>query len=289
MLAYALTALLAITQTDQTVPVQKGTRLDIINFSGEVTIKVWDRDEVRVEVQHSDRETVDIRTVNQRLTIRGRSRTGAVRTLDYTLSVPRWMPISVSGNYTDVTMDGVGADVSVETIRGDVTVKGGSGFVSLKSVQGQLVLQNAKGKIEMTSVNEGIRLADVTGDISAETTNGGITMDRVDTTNLDVYTINGNISYDGPIRDKGAYRLTTHNGTIGMTIAERVNATLLVRTYNGGFRSTFPIKADDPNNRRRFTLTFGDGSARVEIESFNGAIALRRPGESTQNNRGRQR
>src|SRR5258705_4089796 len=141
MLAYALAALLAITQTDQTVPVQKGTRLEINNFSGEVSIKVWDRDAVRVEVQHSDRETVDIRTVNQRLTIRGHSRSGATRSLDYTLSVPRWMPVSVSGNYTDVTMDGVGADVSVETTGGDVSGKGGAGFVSLKSVQGENLLQ----------------------------------------------------------------------------------------------------------------------------------------------------
>ena len=91
--AYALTALLAITQTDETVPVQKGTRLDISNFSGEVSIKVWDRDAVRVEVQHSDRETVDIRTVAPRLVIRGRSRSGFTRSLDYTISVPKWMEI----------------------------------------------------------------------------------------------------------------------------------------------------------------------------------------------------
>ena len=91
MLAYALTALLAITQTDQTVPVQKGTRLDIVNFSGEVAIKVWDRDAVRVEVQHSDRETVDIQTVNQRLTIRGRSRNGPTKS---GLRMPRAEPIT---------------------------------------------------------------------------------------------------------------------------------------------------------------------------------------------------
>ena len=91
-------------------------------------------------------------------------------------------------------------------------------------------------------MNEGIRLADISGDLSAESTNGSIILDRIDSGNVDLYTVNGNISYDGPIKDKGLYRLTTHNGLIAVAVPEKVNAALTVRTYNGGFRSTFPIK-----------------------------------------------
>jgi len=58
-----------------------------------------------------------------------------------------------------------------------------------------------------------------------------------------------------------------------------VNATLMVRTYNGSFKSTFPVKQDDQAPRKRFTLTLGNGSAHLELESFGGTIALRRPGE----------
>src|SRR5262249_4763216 len=72
---------------------------------------------------------------------------------------------------------------------------------------------------------------------------------------------------------------TTHNGMIAVPIPERVNATLMVRTYNGSFRSTFPVKQDDQNPRKRLTLTLGNGSAHIELESFGGTIALRRPGE----------
>ncbi len=98
---------------------------------------------------------------------------------------------------------------------------------------------------------------------------------------MDLYTVNGNISYDGPIKDKGIYRLTTHNGVIAMAVPEKVDATLMVRTYNGGFRSTFPIKlGDDQNPHKRFTLTLGSGSAHIELESFGGTILLRRPGET---------
>src|SRR6267143_6262511 len=293
MIGLFIAAMMAVTTTDQTVPVAKGVKLDVNNFAGDVNIKVWDKDAVRVEATHSDRETVDIKQGEQVLTIRSRStRGGPPRSLDYTISVPSWMAISVGGTYADVMMEGVGGDVTVETTRGDIKVNGGSGFVSLKSVQGEIFLEKAKGRIEVRAVNEGIHLADINGDLSAESTNGSIILDRIDSANVDLYSVNGNISYDGPIKDKGLYRLTTHNGLIAVGLPERVNAVLRVRTYNGSFRSTFPVKTDDENQRKRFTVTLGNGSAHMELESFGGTIALRRPGEprpETERRRPRER
>jgi DUF4097 and DUF4098 domain-containing protein YvlB len=195
----------------------------------------------------------------------------------------------VTGTYSDVTLEGVGGDVNVETNRGDIIVNGGSGFVSLKSVQGEISLRNTRGRVDVSSVNEGIRLADITGDVSAETTNGGIVMERIDSENVDVYAVNGNVTYEGPIREKGTYRLTTHNGTVSLAVPEKANLTLSGRTYNGSFRSSFPVKVEEPNTRRRFSLTFGNGNARVEVETFNGSIVLRRPGEPAPQGRGRSR
>src|SRR5258707_13150423 len=281
MLGTLLVAMMAITPTDQTVQVAKGTKLDVNNFAGDVNVKVCDKDAVRVEVNNSDRETVDIKQVEQSLRIRSRStRGGPPRSLDFTISVPSWMAITVAGTYADVTMEGVGSDVSVETTHGDVKVRGGSGFVSLKSVQGEITLEKAKGRVEVRAVNESIHLADISGDLSAESTNGSIILDRIDSANVDLYALNGNISYDGAIKDKGLYRLTTHNGMIAMPVPEKANATVTLRTYTGGIRSTFALPGDPEQRRnKRQTLTLGNGSAHVELESFGGAISLRRPGE----------
>jgi DUF4097 and DUF4098 domain-containing protein YvlB len=281
MLASLLFALAIAQQpTDQTVQVQKGAKLDLVNSAGDVNIKVWDRDAVRVEADHSTRDRVDIQTDGQVLTIRSRSERGRSRSVDYTITVPAWMALSIRGTYADVTIDGAAADVTVETNGGDIHVTGGSGFVALKSVQGQITLSRAKGRVEVRSVNEGLFLADISGDVMAETTNGSITLDRIDSANVDLYTVNGTISYDGPIKDKGVYRLTTHNGQVAMPIPEKANVELTVRTYSGSFRSTFPLKLDEEQSRRkRFTLTMGTGSAKVDLESFGGTIALRRPGE----------
>jgi DUF4097 and DUF4098 domain-containing protein YvlB len=276
--AVALTMLLGAS-TDQTVDVKKGVRLEVHTFTGDVNIKVWNRDAVRIEADHSDRQTVEIRPGEQSLVVRGQSRIGPMSSIDYTITVPAWMAVNVSGMGTDVVLDGVGADVNVETTRGDIHLRGGSGFISVKSVQGSITIERAKGRIEAQTVNDNVHVSDTAGDLTVGTTNGSIVLERIDTGNLDASTVNGMIAFDGSIHDKGSYRLTTHNGAVSMAIPDKVNATLRVRTYGGSFRSTFPLKLDDQDRQNRFTLTLGDGSARIELESFNGSIALRRPGE----------
>ena len=39
-------------RTDETIPVQRGTRLSIDNFAGEVIIHTWDKDSVHVVARH---------------------------------------------------------------------------------------------------------------------------------------------------------------------------------------------------------------------------------------------
>jgi DUF4097 and DUF4098 domain-containing protein YvlB len=290
MLAVVAVTLMLGATTDQTIEVKKGVRLEVHTYTGDVNVKVWNRDAVRVEAEHSDRQTVEIRPGEQSLVVRSRSRIGPMSSVDFTITVPTWMAVNVEGIGTDVMLDGVGGDVNVESQRGDIHVRGGSGFISVKSVQGSITIERAKGRIEAQTVNDSIKVSDTTGDLAVGTTNGGIVLERIDTANLDASTVNGTIAFDGPIRDKGSYRLTTHNGAVSMAMPEKVNATLRVRTYGGSFRSTFPLKLDDQDRQNRFTLTLGDGSARIELESFNGSISLRRPGEPRpESNRDRNR
>ena len=39
--------------TDETVTCHRGTRLSVNNFAGEVIVRGWDRDAVRVQARHS--------------------------------------------------------------------------------------------------------------------------------------------------------------------------------------------------------------------------------------------
>src|SRR5262245_47244644 len=109
---FALTLATAAAQTDQTVEVRRGTRLEVHQFAGDVVVKVWNRDAVRIEADHTDRQSVDIRPGDQSLVIRGRTRNGPSRSIDYTITVPSWMVVNVEGTAADVFLEGVGADVT---------------------------------------------------------------------------------------------------------------------------------------------------------------------------------
>lgn len=268
-------------QTDQTVSVSRGARLAIDNYAGEVVIRGWDKDAVRVQARHKAGTTVDIQKDTSLITIRA-STNPPHSPVDYEITAPSWMPMIIEGQYIFVTIEGVQGELSVTTVRGDVALKN-VGSATAKTIKGAIEVDGARGRVSLSSVNEDITIAGTSGDLSAETTNGSITLERVQSTNVQMTTVNGDITYDGSIADKGHYSFATHNGDITLTVPGTANATFTVRTYSGEFISSLPAKGPDPSEvrrGRRVVYTLGNGSAEVDIESFGGEIRLRRAGSS---------
>ena len=270
--------------SEKTVDVTKGTRLVLNNQAGEVVVRSWDQDRVRIVANHGSRETVSAETTDNTLRIRT-TRTGSgSRTpgslVDYQITVPRWMPVNLSGTYLDATIEGTQAEVTVETVHGNARVTGGNGSVSLRSVEGVITVDKASGRVQANTVNEGIRITNSSGEISAETTNGDVFIDNAQTSNLEVFTVNGEVTFNGTIRDSGVYKLGTHNGDIRVGLGGANNATIFVRTFQGDFAADFPVQLPEGQNARsgskRFNFTLGTGSARIELQSFGGDISLAR-------------
>jgi DUF4097 and DUF4098 domain-containing protein YvlB len=265
-------------RTDQTIDVAKGTRLVLNNNAGEVVVRSWDRDQLRVQATHSEREKIDIQTAEMTVRIRARAARGPASLVDYQITVPRWMPVNLSGSYLESTIEGTTAEVNVETVHGNVRVVGGSGNVSARSIEGEITVDKAAGRVSAFTVDGGIRLLNVTGDASAETTDGDIVVENAQTSSLDVSSVDGDVTFNGPIRDKGTYRLTTHDGDIRVGLGSAANATVFVRTFQGDFNADFPIQLPEGQTARsgskRFNFTLGTGSARIEVQSFDGDIVL---------------
>jgi DUF4097 and DUF4098 domain-containing protein YvlB len=281
LLMLAAIASLALAQeTDTTVSVHQGQRLDFSNFGGSIVIKTWRQSAIRVRASHSSRVRIDVSAEGPTVSLRPRSR-GGPSEVDYDLLVPEWMPITIQGSpSSDVTIEGTQAEVSVETVEGSIRVVGGSGNITLHSVEGDITLESAKGHVELNSVDGGIEVRDCNGDIKSETVDGDITMLGIVSGDVDANTVDGSIEYDGSIQDGGRYRLTTHGGDVTISIAEKTNATISVSTFSGSVDASVPltIMGTTPT-RHRFTFTLGSGSARVELESFDGSLRLRRPGD----------
>ncbi len=275
----ATLAALALTQqTDTTVPVRAGARLEVHNYGGEIAVKTWSRNAVRVVADHSSRDRISVDASEQVVRVKTEPGRRGPSQIDYAVTVPAWMALNLSGVYTDIKVDGAQNEITAETVQGEVTVLGGSGNVSLKSVMGAVTLEKARGRIDLSSVNEEIRATDVSGDITAETVNGDITLIQIESANAEANTVNGDITYDGTIKDGGRYRFGTHDGDVRVAVPEKANASVSVSTFNGDFNACFPVQLTG-KTKHRFNFTLGSGSARLELESFSGDIKICRPGQ----------
>ena len=115
--------------------------------------------------------------------------------VDYDITAPAWMPIKVEGTYNFVTMDGVQGEVFANTVRGDIVIKGRLRPGHREDDRGGDHRRGARGKVDLRSVNQGIKITGASGDITAETTNGSITLSRIESSNVESATVNGNIIY----------------------------------------------------------------------------------------------
>ena len=129
--------------------------------------------------------------------------------------------------------------------------------------------------VQATTVNEGIRITNSSGEINAETTNGNIFIDNATTSNLEAFTVNGEVTFNGTIRDNGVYKLGTHNGDIRVGLGSANNATIFVRTFQGDFAADFAftravgeafLAAFPPIVRRRMGLAWTDAEMEQLLE-----------------------
>lgn len=280
MLAILAAASLALAQqTDTTLAVRQGARLDVENFGGEIVVRSWTQDRVRIQATHSTRDWIEIATSASAIHVEAESRRGMPHLVEYQITVPAWMPVQLSGVSTDMQVEGTRAAVRVETVEGGITVTGGT-EVTVESVEGDVIVTGARGRVDASSVDGEVRLTDIVGDIGAESVDGNIII-QAQSANVDASTVDGDIYYAGTIRDAGRYDLATHDGTITISVPEGANATVTVASFNGEFEASFPVQITprQTGRDRRFSFTIGTGSARVQLETFDGQVLLRRPGE----------
>ena len=280
MLLALLTGTLALApdvQVDTTLNAVRGQRLAVNAYAGEVTVRAWNRNAVRIEADGNQNQ-LEIASSPTGISIRTQGRHGPPEEITIRISAPAWIGLSLAGVNTSAKVEGIRAPISVETVEGEVDVTGGESLISLRSVQGSVRLRGARGRINVNSVNDDVEVANSSGDIAAQTVNGEILLQGVDASSLDANTVNGDISYSGPIRSNGRYTLSTHNGDLTLTVPQGTSAGVTVSTFSGDFESEFPVPLQGTRKGKGFNFTLGSGSAQVTLESFQGTIRLVRPG-----------
>ncbi len=260
--------------TDTTVALQGATRLELSSFEGDIRVSTWDRPAVRIQADHDDDTRISVETGGRTLRIHARTRGGPPE-VRWRLTVPASLVLDLSAHSGDVEVSGVRSEVRVSAGEGDVTVRGGRGFVAVQSVEGAVLLEDVDGDVSVSSVDGAITVRQARGELSLSAVDGAITMEGISASRVEASTVDGEVRFDGALQSGGRYRLASHDGDVTVTAAA-IDAEVSVSTFSGEFESDFPVTLRGTGNRRRLTFTLGRGDARLELESFDGTVALRR-------------
>jgi hypothetical protein len=287
--ALALAAATLLQQVDTTFPVPAGARIDIDNMNGQVQVRTWSRDAVRVHVQRQANAHVQISTTGSVVRVETRPGTavpvragapGATApehagrpTAAIVLTVPRGMAVDIGGVFLDADVEGTAAGVSVRTVHGDVIVRGGS-TVRIESVLGSVTTDGATGSVDARSVNKDVRVIDARGDVRAEAVNGNVILERIRSARVEAGTVTGGVSYAGALADGGRYSFTSHSGDVTVAVPAAANATLSLATMSGQLVADFPIQLTEARPGQRLSVVLGSGSAAVEVKSFSGRVRV---------------
>ncbi|MGC2696547.1 MAG: DUF4097 family beta strand repeat-containing protein [Candidatus Angelobacter sp.] len=255
------------------IEIAPGGSVNIFNGDGSVTLHSAPGHQVLVSyVTHSVKVEVDQNSAanNQRVelithALPGQKPTADEAKVDYDITVPP------------------GVAVSVNTISAPVTADGLSGDISLSSETGQMAVSNvAKSHLHLRGMNAPITLKNITNaHIDVQSSGGAVSLKNVTGPRVTVGTTNGNIDYSGDCSGGGDYIMTTHSGAIDVTLPPTASVDLSARSRNGSVENDFPLQEKThqsfvPTQGRSFAGTSNSGSSSVELQSFSGKIRVKK-------------
>jgi hypothetical protein len=137
-----------------------------------------------------------------------------------------------------------------------VRVPAGVDFVG-RTVNGDVETESLGGNVYARTVNGGIDVA-AAGYVEASTVNGSIRASM------------GRGDWDGDLE------FHTVNGSITLELPDGLGAEVRAKTVNGALETDFPLTVQGRWGPRSLTGTIGDGGRRLDLETVNGSIRLRR-------------
>ncbi len=272
--AALLTTLLSQPGADTTMAVTRGTRLSVNNHAGRITVTAWNRDELQVRsVSSDDDASLRVDASGQDIRISQRMQYGPSE-IDITISAPAWMALNLQGIETEIVVSGSRAPVSAQSVEGDVTITGGVDNVSVNAVEGDVRVSGVQGSLSIQAVDGDVIVQDLTGALTVEGIDGTIRLGKITSSSVRVSTVDGDVEFAGALAANGRYGFKTHDGDITIRPVGALNATVSVSTWNGEFESAVPVTISGSQEGKRFSFTVGTGSARLDLEAFDGLIRL---------------
>lgn len=145
------------------------------------------------------------------------------------------------------------------SVKYEIIVPQNTRLDSVETVNGDLKISGVSGEVVAESVNGDLDIRDLAGDVGLSTVNGGIeaVFSRLD--------------------DQQRVKVETVNGRVTITLPADADVEISADTLNGGINaSDFGLETDKGFVGSDLNGKIGNGSARLNIDTVNGAIRIRK-------------
>jgi DUF4097 and DUF4098 domain-containing protein YvlB len=259
---------------EKSFPVSMRPVVSVRNDNGKITVRSWQKNEVRVVAEHSSNKVeVDADQRGNRVEITthvlSQNVTSDELKADYEISVPEETELQIKNDAGTVAVVRISGDMTVETVLADVSMEEVAGYLVVKTVSGSLVCVRCAGRIEANSISGNLRL-----------------MQPV-SSNVHAQTYSGKIFFDGDFLPGGVYVLKNHRGPIEVKYTDSDSFDLRATSIYGTVDQEPSLSLKPPVHDQRLSPgvkrnsnslfgTYNSGAARVELTSFSGTISIRK-------------
>lgn len=271
LLLMGLAAPAAAHRMEKRFPVEVRPVVTIRNFHGRVIVKSWQKPEVLVVAEHGSKKCeVDAEQAGNRIDIMTHvleNVSAQELEANYEITVPEETELQVKTDSGWVVIERVAGDMRIDTVAANVDLKEVAGYLVIRTVGGSLLCFRCAGRIDFNSIS------------------GNAKFDQPVSSNVRAITSgDGSIFFDGNFLRGGLYVLKTYNGPIEVRFSDSdsfdLNATTRGQVDNQvKLKPRAHSRGLQPPYAKSVFGTFNDGTARVELTSFNGTIRILRRGQ----------
>lgn len=297
-----------------TFDVAKGAVLMLENGDGNVKIRTWDKDQIKVDVvYHAQIKTssqkdfedfeVEFNQSGNKVYVTGREHRRSVIigyfsvnyiTYRYDIMLPEYVELDIVSDDGSVDAENLMADVRVKTDDGDIELrKISNGKTYLHAKDGKIRLESLKGELnihcddgdleatglaasdaEITSSDGRVRIENSSGNFYISTDDGDVRLDKINGDVLDVRTEDGDV--DVRFSGSGVVDITigAKDGRVNLELDEQVSAAFSVETADGRIRFDAGDARINRDSRRYMKGDLGEGEGTLRIRTADGSVTV---------------
>jgi DUF4097 and DUF4098 domain-containing protein YvlB len=223
----------------QTGPFNSTGKISLENVNGDIDVRTWDKNEIRIEGEKSAKTEEELKAVDLRMDVSESRAAIKVR-----------LPKRSGSWFSDSTIRA--------SVRFTLTVPTAAVLEKIETVNSSITIDGVHGAVHASSVNGGIRAIGLGADAQLHTVNGSV-----------------HASFT-TVRPDQQLTFKTVNGGVRVNLPKDAGLQLRAFVANGHVDCDFPLTLGGKYQGHSITGTIGDGRALLIAEAVNGGVAIER-------------